>query len=370
MPRKPRRRPFGSITTVTRGKHVIRWTQDTPEGRRRLTKTVYGTYREADAELARIHSETDAAISPTVLSVHDSLWWPSIIRKVEAGKLKPNTAKIYGRAWNVHVAPRWAHVPLAEVRRMDVQEWLLGITYGDGKFSINVLRGIMAEAVRMELIESSNLAGVSFEFGAKSGSRSKAVYTLAEAEAMLVHLHGAQCEAAYILACFGGLRTGESLGAMCAEVYEVTAEGTRFAAVPVVRQMPESGSVPEEWTKTAQSARTALVPDPYASRLMEIRTERLADGIEWLSHRGDGMPMSKNVLDRAWRREAGDARVPFANLRPSWRTFAEFEWGVPNDTLEVLMGHALPGVSGRHYIRADVDALALSMARAMRDSRG
>lgn len=367
MPRKLRRRPFGSITTVTRGKHVIRWTQDTPQGRKRLSKTVYGSFRDADAELAAIRSATDASASPTVGKVHDELWWPAVMRRVESGKLKRKSADMYARVWVVHVAPRWAHVPLSEVRRIDVQDWLLGITQGDGKLSIVVLRGIMVEAVRMELIGSSNLTGVTFEFGGKSMERSKAVYTLAEAESMLSRLRGSQCEAAYILACFGGMRTGESLGAMCAEVYEVMADGMRFAAVPVSRQMPESGSTPEEWTKTAQSRRTALVPDPYASRLMEIRAGRMADGIEWLSHREDGLPMSKGMLDWAWGRDAGESRIPFANLRPSWRTFAEFEWGVPSDTLEVLMGHALPGVSGRHYIRPDVDALALSMARAMRE---
>ena len=365
MPRKPKRRPFGSITTVNRGKHVIRWTQDTPQGRKRLSKTVYGSYREADAELAAIRAATDASVSPTVGRVHDELWWPSIGRKVESGKLKRKTADMYSRVWNVHVAPRWSHVPLSEVRRIDVQSWLLDITHGDGKLSIVVLRGIMAEAVRMELLESSNLAGVAFEFGAKSAERSKAVYTLAEAESMLSRLRDAQCEAAYIMACFGGLRTGESLGVMCAEVYEVEADGMRFAAVPVLRQMPETSRTPEEWTKTPSGTRTALVPDPYASRLMGIRDERLSMGVEWMSDRGDGLPMSRGMLDHAWERDAGEPRIPFANLRPSWRTFAEFEWGVPTDTLEVLMGHALPGVSGRHYIRPDVESLALSMARAM-----
>lgn len=368
MPRKPRRRPFGSITTVNRGKHVIRWTQDTPQGRRRLSKTVYGSFREADAELSRIQAIAAPAASPTVGRVHEELWWPSIMRKVEAGKLKRKTADMYARVWVVHVAPRWAHVPLSEVRRIDVQDWLLGITQGDGKLSIVVLRGIMAEAVRMELLASSNLAGVAFEFGAKSGERSKAVYTLAEAESMLEMLAGAQCEAPYIVACFGGLRTGESLGVRCVEVYAIEACGRTFAAVPVRRQMPETGPVPEEWTKNEGSVRTALVPDPYASMLLRMCDAKLSMGIEWLADRGDGLPMSKSVLDHAWERDAGERRIPFANLRPSWRTFAEFDWGVPHDTLELLMGHKLPGVSGHHYIRPDVDALALSMARAMRDS--
>lgn len=367
MPRKPRRRPFGSITTVNRGKHVIRWTQDTPQGRKRLSKTVYGSFREADAELAAIRAATDSSISPTVGRVHDELWWPAVMRKVDGGKLKARTAAQYAREWSMYVEPRWAHVPLSEVRRIDVQSWLLGITHGDGRIALIVLRGIMSEAVHMELIESSNLVGVKFELGPKSGERSKDVYTLSEANSMLASLLGKQCEGPFIAACFGGLRTGESLGVRCPEVYAVEAFGMMLAAVPVMRQMPNVGFEPEEWTKTDGSVRTALVPDPYASRLLEICGEKMSDGIEWLSDRGDGLPMSKGILGNAWNRDAGESRIPFANLRPSWRTFAEFEWGIPSDTLELLMGHVLPGVSGHHYIRPDLDTLANSMAQAMKE---
>ena len=58
MTKKQRRRVWGSVTEMRRGKkYVLRWMQNTPQGRRRKTKTVYGTYREACAELDRIHVE-------------------------------------------------------------------------------------------------------------------------------------------------------------------------------------------------------------------------------------------------------------------------------------------------------------------------
>lgn len=53
MTKKQRRRVWGSVTEMRRGKkYVLRWMQNTPQGRRRKTKTVYGTYREACAVLA------------------------------------------------------------------------------------------------------------------------------------------------------------------------------------------------------------------------------------------------------------------------------------------------------------------------------
>lgn len=267
-------------------------------------------------------------------------------RKVASGRLKSSTLGIYDRTWRVHVSPRWRDAPLSEVGRLDVQKWLLRMTLGDGKVSIVVLRGIMAEAARVEVLESSNLAGVTFEFGGKSREHSKAVYALEEARSMLSTLRGLRCEAPFILACFGGMRTGESLACRCDEVSSIEVEGVLFAAVPVSRQMPDAGDEPEEWTKTKGSTRTALVPDPYASVLIGMVRSKLSNGVEWLSDRGDGLPMSKSALDRAWERDAGDARIPFSNLRPSWRTFAEFDREVPHATLEVLMGHALPGSRG------------------------
>ena len=60
-----------------------------------------------------------------------------------------------------------------------------------------------------------------------------------------------------------------------------------------------------------------------------------------------------------WRK-VGD--IPFANLRNSWRTFAQYEWGVGYSTLELLMGHKIPGVTGQHYLRPSTEQLAEDFA--------
>ena len=62
----------------------------------------------------------------------------------------------------------------------------------------------------------------------------------------------------------------------------------------------------------------------------------------------------------------GDERFPFANLRPSWRTLAQLEWRVDYDTLEILMGHVIPGTTGKHYLRPSVEQLADNMADALK----
>lgn len=369
MPRKRKRRSWGSITTVNRCKHIIRWTQDAPEGRTRLSKTLYCTYREADAELARIHAYLGSGgPSKTVGYAHDAWWWPDMERKsAERGKPKRRTLGMYARTWDVHVRPRWECVPLSKVRRLDVQEWLSGMTLGDGKLSIVVLRGVLDAAVKYEEIESNKLRGVDFEFGPKSRERDKSVYSLAQAEEVLGRLRGTRAEAPFIVAYFGGARTGESLGARCREVYPMEIDGERMAVVPITRQMGDTGCepLPDGDLKNPQSVRNAIIPAPYGDMLLEIARGNLARGSEWLADRGDGLPMNKATLDRAWTQTAGDMAIPFANLRASWRTFARFDWELPHDTMELLMGHLLKGVSGQHYLRPSVENLARSVAQAM-----
>lgn len=52
MTRKQRRCAWCSITEAKRGKkYILRWQENTPCGRKRKTKTVYATYREACAEI-------------------------------------------------------------------------------------------------------------------------------------------------------------------------------------------------------------------------------------------------------------------------------------------------------------------------------
>jgi len=131
------------------------------------------------------------------------------------------------------------------------------------------------------------------------------------------------------------------------------------------------GTEPVGTLKTAKSARTVVILPQAADRLIEIAASRAAEGREWLSDRGDRLPMNRSICNNRWRKlcaARGIDHIPWSNLRNSWRTIAEVELRLPWDLIEMLMGHALPGVSGRHYIRptaeqvvrAAFDALGIS----------
>ena len=192
------------------------------------------------------------------------------------------------------------------------------------------------------------------------------MYTLEQAEAMLARIEGMPYEAAYILAAFGGCRTGESLGVRVEDVREIQAGGVRFAAASIDKQVGNLNGEIAWRTKNGQSVREAIVPEPYCDALFRVRDQRAADGFEWLCMMG-AKPMGKIAARRMWRRLG---MIPFANLRNSWRTFAQFEWGVGYATLELLMGHKLPGVTGNHYLRPSTEQLAEDFAAAYAEKRG
>ena len=361
MSRKPRRRAWGSITTKSKTVHVLRWVEDTPQGRKRRSRTFHGTYRDACLELDRIHVERGNAGPSVTVGRAYSMWYePWQARRLADGKVSAATVKRYTSCWANVVAPRWSRVPLDAVRPLDVQAWLLELTHGNAAVALTILRKVGDFAVQYEVV-AANKFRTEYELpSARKWTKSVDVYDLARANAAWERVRGSFLEPPFLLACFGGCRTGESLGALCAEIELVQVDGVPLALVPISRTVGTTGDI-STTLKTAQSYRTAVVPAEYGLRVAELAR----CGCEWFADCGTGVgPLGKSSLNHYWPRVMGADAIPFANLRASWRTIAQMEWGIDYDTCECLMGHALPGVTGAHYLKPSVEQLAANVARA------
>lgn len=351
---KSRRRAWGSIRPVVPNrKYVIRWT----EGGKRRCETFLGTYREADLRLSQIHVEQPGGKSaPTVREAYEAWLLPMLEADVASGKTAKSTFKVTETAWRLHAEPRWGDVPLDEVRPLDVQKWLDGMNKQPASRSLYVLRSVGKLAVKYEAVDANKFA-VDYRMPtAQARKKRKETLTLEQAGDMLERLRGLSVEPIFILACFGSCRPSEALAVRVDDVSARERGGLVYACASVGKQMPKSGAEPTERMKTPDSARTVIVPPPYSTRLLEIARERERAGVEWMCDRGDGLPFNRSRANHAWARDVGDA-LPIANLRPSWRTFAQFEWGIDYDTLEILMGHKLKGVTGAHYLRPSFEQL-------------
>ena len=358
MPRKKQRRAWGSVTEVKRGKkYVLRW-PDHAKRCGRATETFYGTYREACERLAVIQaSGAQSGRSMTFGHAHDKLWIPDIEKRLESGDLKSKTATSYESAWKNSVMPRWASVPIDSARAIDIQEWLDGLTKGSAEVALVVARQIVDLAVMYEAVDVNKFRG-SYRMPKSGTERTKAILTPKEAAAVASRLAGSRMEAPFVLMCFGSCRVAESLAVKVDEVQFDETDAGLFAIVTVHRQAAKSGAVPRavDDMKNVQSSRITIVPPPYGARLKEIAAHRKADESVWMTDRGDGAPFSINNATPAWAAAwetygIEGKWVTMQNLRATWRTMAEVEWGIPNRLCELLMGHKLDGVSGKHYIR-------------------
>lgn len=374
MPRKKKRADWGSLKTISKNKHVLRYMANTPEGRKRKSKTFNCSYMEATLERDRLrvlHADKGDKPVPTVGKAYRMWYLPWLERRVADGKAKSGTAKLYAECWDRVIEPRWGSVPIDSTPPMDIQQWLLTLNVGNAKIAMVMLRKIADFALQYETIDANKFR-LPYEMPiARARTKRTGTFTLSEAEAMLASLKGLITENSFILACFGSARTGESLGVRSEEVTLATSHGLKLAIVPIVRRMGESGDapLPDGDLKNPQSVRTLVIPEPYGITLYENAQEKLAAGIEWLADRGDGLPLNRTALHYAWEKDAGENAVPFANLRSAWRTFAQYEWGIDPDTLETLMGHVIPGITGKHYLKPTVENLVAAVAQAVARSR-
>lgn len=374
MTRRTRRRSWGSITEVTRGKkYVLRWTQNTPKGRKRLTKTVYGTYAQANLELDRLHVDhANDNPSPTVRQAWEQWTLPTLNAELENGGIAKNTYSTFTRTWRLHVEPKWGNTPVDALRAVDLQEWLLTLALGQATQSLWVLSRVYKKVVMLVPLQFNPFAAnVEYVLPKKNVTpRSKDVYTLEQALDILNKLRGHQLEGAFILACFAGLRTGESLAARIDDIEPFEGAETVYT-VTVERQMGMNGTEPETTLKTAQSYRTAIILQCAARRFAEIIEERREFGTPWIADRGDGLPINKSGISKRWKtfcEKNNVQHIPWQNLRNSWRTICETELHMPWDLTEMLMGHKLPGMSGAHYIRPSKEQIVCSYRDALRIS--
>lgn len=369
MPRKARRRSWGSITEVIRGKkYVLRWVENTTVGRKRKTETFWGTYREADERLAeiRLMHKVDR---PTMTFGEVARKWyiPWLEENVRSGKTKAGSAERYLHSLEKTILPRWSDVPIDSIKPLEVQEWLNGLTNPLAKIAIVVCRKAMDFPVIYEVVDVNKFRSQYEMPSQKSRSVSKDNYDLAKATEVFDRLHGSLIEPSFILSCFGSARVGESLAVKRSEVKRVECRGIEFAVVPIVRRMKsDGGCVSDDGDlKTSSSMRTLVIPPPFGTRLLEIAESGIVDGSEWLSPSRDGTPMRMSQLTYYWKAATVGDHIPLKNLRSSWRTFAQYEWGIDYDTCEVLMGHSLGGVTGRHYLRPTEDQLVEDVAKCL-----
>lgn len=365
--RRRQRSSFGSVTKIDRDTWRLRWWADTPEGRRRVSETVHGTRREAEDRLAEIRCEvgSEQGGSVTVGQAWERWYAPDCAKRLEEGSLAPNTWRNAEGQWTTHIAPRWSKVPCTQVRPLDVQEWLLTMTWSNARLSKIVFGQVMGMAAMYGACDSNPLS-LKYRLPKKKSGQVE-VFTLDELRDAWKAVHGSVIEAPFILSAFGSARVGESLGVMACEVELREHGGVSVAVAPIVRQVGSDGK-PTDRLKNEQSRRHVVLPGRVGLRLAELASTAAVEGLTWLADDGTCSPISQLRANRAWRAATGgDGYRPFKNLRNSWATFTHWQLGIDPLMVDKMMGHVTGSVLAKHYDRPDVDMFVETVANAYRE---
>lgn len=356
-----KRSAWGSMAEVSPGVWRIRyWGKDPATGAyRRRSATVRGSRVDAErcrAELMVNHSED--APCPTVGQAWREWHLPALERRVEEGGLSHQTMQQYLSGWRRHVEPRWADVPCDSVRPLEVQQWLSTLSANQARGALDVMRPLMDFVVRYGFI-ASNPMRERYVMPARTTSHTmdRGVWTLPELGEVWQAVLGQWFEAAFLLAGFGGLRVGEALGVMGSDVSECCG----CALVEVQRQVTNRGGGVSDRLKNRQSRRVVAIPGRAGARLLSLASA--CPG--FLSGDGMGGSSSQDRLNKSWT-AAVPAHLshPCRNLRNSWETNSRWSLGLDSWTIEVMLGHVAPGVTGRHYDRPQPEMIARVMADA------
>lgn len=355
---KQRRRAWGSLYEKSRNHWVLRWRENTPDGRKTRSETFVGTYAQADARLNEIRFRVAAPPCPTVGELWSDCALPQLAKDVDTGKRSKSTFAAYTAVAKAHVLPRWAKVPCTEVRALDIQKWLLAKSKATGNTALIVLRLCLHYAELYEIVPS-NVAAKRYRMG-EAAERRRDIYTVEELADVWGAVKGSPCEVPFILSAFAGLRVGEACGLRLRDIE--WRDG--YAALSVSVQSTRYGN--DQKLKTKNAARTIALFDPAAARLKEI-ADALPDYAQYANDNGTGEPWGRKSVTNSWEsclRRSGVRRLPMQTLRPAYETHTHYRTDMPIEVLSKVMGHSQLSTTLGHYDRPK-DELVQAQVKAL-----
>lgn len=178
---------------------------------------------------------------PTIDEAYRIWYVPWLDRRVSDGKAKENP-QAYSICWSNVVAPEWSGIPVDSVQPERAQRWLLALSAGNTNHAIVILCKVPDFAVQCELAKTNKFR-LPYEMPVrKAVTRRTGTFDLTRADAVFMRLRGSIAEAAYILACFGSVRTSESLGVRPEEVAVVESNGTHLCPIRVGHRLRHPGN--------------------------------------------------------------------------------------------------------------------------------
>ncbi len=257
--------------------------------------------------------------------------------------LRPRTADSYAQIVRTHLAPNFARVPLGRLTPQfgatDVSpSERHGPLREDHRERPRVLHTALDQAFRWRLV-SANVADLVDP--PRVARREMHALSPDEARQVLAAAEGEPLEPLFRLAITAGLRLGELLALRWPEV---DLERHTLSVVATLEQRHGHQPVVAE-PKTGTSRRQVHLGSAVVE---DLRRHRLAQpGIGFVFTRGDGRPLSRSIVDKAWTRlneRAGVHAVRFHDLRHTAATLL-LGRGVHPKIVSEMLGNATVAIT-------------------------
>ena len=353
-----KRRRFGLIRKLPSGRYQASFIG--PSGQRQTAPRTFRTKADADRWLSTVESDLsrgtwlDEVLGREPFGIYARAW----LR--DHPKMGPRYRETCQRNLRLHLAPL-LDASLRAITPAVVREWYAAALRGSGgrtsiMQSYRLLRAVMNTAVRDGAI-TKNPCQIP---GAGSDRAKERPIATPSQVAVLIEAITPRYRAAVLLAAWCGLRRGEVLGLLPADVD--LAVGT----VSVRRNRVELLATPTAFDaepKTDAGKRTVAIPPHVLPVLAEHMTSWAGPSRVFIGR--DGRPMRGDAIRQAFdraRRSAGMPGFRFHDLRHTGQTLAASTGATIKDLMRRL-GHASPAASYR-YLHA-VDGRDAEIAAAL-----
>lgn len=343
------RRDLGTIRETSPGTWVVQASlgRDPVSGkRRRPTRTVRGSRREAERALARIYAEAGAVdgAAITLREYLDSMYLPHLRERVKSGELRIRTVDGYAEKLDAYVVPVLGSKKLTGLRPYDLDRWLAGLS--DKGLSprtrlhaYRVLSTALVTAVRWRLMPSNPLAAVT----APSVKRTApVVLSASQANDYLDAFKGHELEPIVAIALGIGLRRSE----LCA--LEWSDIDMKTGTVSITKGRHERGC--KVWTeppKSENSRRIVVLPK------WALETIRPYVGLGPIVG-----ALTPDQVSTRYRKHVTDSGLPWCplkNLRHSYATIA-LASGVDLAVVSRILGHSTIAITDGFYLAPGLEA--------------
>lgn len=268
-------------------------------------KTLAEAVKWRDTELPQLQGRAPTDLAGATVSQFHAAWE----RDLEG--LKPATQYKWKRAWQMHVEPRWGHIPVADIEGAQVQAWVNGDL---AQFSttfikdlVGILRGHLQPAIEAEVIATDPTAGVRYPRRAVRDA-GLTVLTPAQVDLLLEKVANRRDAAAghYVelvtLLVTTGLRWGEAAALTWSDVGSTTITVTK-----TVSKDADGTRVISQTPKTASAARQVAVPKSLVAQLEARRG--LPSALVYESPRGGGVLPEPSSAHSWWNTSVAEAQA-------------------------------------------------------------